>query len=81
MALIKKFSAQTADSTEGKSTAVVAREAEAQRKKARTLAKQQQAAQIAQMAKPMKEMAQAGKAMGETDGDNLKQLMSGMTGQ
>jgi len=45
MALIKKFSAQTADSTEGKSTAVVAREAEAQRKKARTLAKQQQAAE------------------------------------
>jgi hypothetical protein len=44
-------------------------------------AKQQQAAQIAQMAKPMKEMAQAGKAMGETDGDNLKQMMSGMTGQ
>lgn len=47
MALIKKFSAQTADSaaTEGKSSAVVAREAEAQRKKARTLAKQQQAAE------------------------------------
>jgi methyl-accepting chemotaxis protein len=47
MALIRKFSAQTADSTatEGKSSAVVAREAEAQRKKARTLAKQQQAAE------------------------------------
>jgi methyl-accepting chemotaxis protein len=45
MALIKKFSTEAADSTEGKSSAVVAREAEAQRKKARTLAKQQQAAE------------------------------------
>ena len=45
MALIKKFAVQTAVSTEGKSSAVVAREAEAQRKKARTLAKQQQAAE------------------------------------
>ena len=45
MALVKKFAVQSAVSTEGKSTAVVAREAEAQRKKARTLAKQQQAAE------------------------------------
>jgi methyl-accepting chemotaxis protein len=45
MALVKKFAAQATALSEGKSSAVVAREAEAQRKKARTLAKQQQAAE------------------------------------
>jgi len=45
MALIKKFAAQTAVATDGKSSALIAREADAQRKKARTLAKQQQAAE------------------------------------
>jgi hypothetical protein len=44
-------------------------------------AKQQKMAAMASMTKPAKEMAQAGKAMGETDGDNLKELMHGMTGQ
>jgi methyl-accepting chemotaxis protein len=47
MALVKKQSnlSQTAFNTDGKTSAVAAREAEAQRKKARTLAKQQQAAE------------------------------------
>ncbi|MGA9072458.1 MAG: methyl-accepting chemotaxis protein [Terracidiphilus sp.] len=46
MALVKKAAAQAISvSTDGKSSAVTAREAEAQRKKARTLAKQQQAAE------------------------------------
>ena len=47
MALVKKSIAQfqAAAFTEGKNSAVAAREAEAQRKKARTLAKQQQAAE------------------------------------
>jgi methyl-accepting chemotaxis protein len=47
MALVKKSttSFQSAQATEGKSSAVASREAEAQRKKARTLAKQQQAAE------------------------------------
>jgi methyl-accepting chemotaxis protein len=46
MALVKKVAVQaTSVSTDGKSSAVTAREAEAQRKKARTLAKQQQAAE------------------------------------
>ena len=45
MALVKKAAVQAAASSEGKPTLVTAREAEAQRKKARTLAKQQQAAE------------------------------------
>ena len=47
MALVKKTSnsAHPSSTTEGKSSAVVARDAEAQRKRARTLAKQQQAAE------------------------------------
>jgi methyl-accepting chemotaxis protein len=46
MALVKKAAFQaTSVSFDGKSSAVTAREAEAQRKKARTLAKQQQAAE------------------------------------
>ena len=46
MALVKKSSAQAASaSADGKPSLVTAREAEAQRKKARTLAKQQQAAE------------------------------------
>jgi methyl-accepting chemotaxis protein len=47
MALVKKSItlSQTTAAPEGKNSAVVAREAEAQRKKARTLAKQQQAAE------------------------------------
>jgi methyl-accepting chemotaxis protein len=45
MALIKKTATQATVASEGKSAAVTAREAEAQRKKARTLAKQQQAAE------------------------------------
>ncbi|KIH77218.1 methyl-accepting chemotaxis protein [Geoalkalibacter ferrihydriticus] len=47
MALVKKSNAQFqgTSTTEGKTSAVAAREAEAQRKKARTLAKQQQAAE------------------------------------
>ncbi|MEI6209436.1 MAG: methyl-accepting chemotaxis protein [Desulfuromonadales bacterium] len=47
MALVKKpiTPSQSVASTDGKSSAVAAREAEAQRKKARTLAKQQQAAE------------------------------------
>jgi methyl-accepting chemotaxis protein len=46
MALVKKTAIQaTSVSSDGKSSAVTAREAEAQRKKARTLAKQQQAAE------------------------------------
>jgi methyl-accepting chemotaxis protein len=46
MALVKKTAAQTnAVSIDGKSSVITAREAEAQRKKARTLAKQQQAAE------------------------------------
>jgi methyl-accepting chemotaxis protein len=47
MALVKKSASasQTFSASEGKSSAVAAREAEAQRKKARTLAKQQQAAE------------------------------------
>jgi methyl-accepting chemotaxis protein len=45
MALVKKAASQVASSFDGKSSAVTAREAEAQRKKARTLAKQQQAAE------------------------------------
>ena len=46
MALVKKVAVQaTSSSTDGKPSLVTAREAEAQRKKARTLAKQQQAAE------------------------------------
>ena len=45
MALVKKSAVQEITSSEGKSSAATAREAEAQRKRARTLAKQQQAAE------------------------------------
>jgi len=45
MALVKKAAVQATSVSEGKLSAVTAREAEAQRKKARTLAKQQQAAE------------------------------------
>jgi methyl-accepting chemotaxis protein len=47
MALVKKATttSQTSSAPEGKSSAIAAREAEAQRKKARTLGKQQQAAE------------------------------------
>jgi methyl-accepting chemotaxis protein len=46
MALVKKAVTSTAtEAADGKSAALAAREAEAQRKKARTLAKQQQAAE------------------------------------
>jgi len=46
MALVKKAAEQaTSSATDGKSSAITAREAEAQRKRARTLAKQQQAAE------------------------------------
>jgi len=45
MALVKKAANQAASSLYGKPSTVTAREAEAQRKKARTLAKQQQAAE------------------------------------
>ena len=45
MALVKKTAVQAAAATQGKPALVTAREAEAQRKKARTLAKQQQAAE------------------------------------
>jgi len=45
MALVRKTAVQATSASEGKSSAVTAREAEAQRKKARTLAKQQQAAE------------------------------------
>ncbi len=44
-------------------------------------AKQQKAAQMLAAAKPMKDMAQAGKAMGETDQGNLGDMVKGMTGQ
>ena len=43
-------------------------------------AKQQQAAQMAQMAKPAEQMAKAGKAMGETDPENVQKLVGMMTG-
>ena len=39
-----------------------------------------QAAQQAQMAEALPAMAQAGKAMGETDGDNVRSVMAGLTG-
>jgi len=45
MALVRKTAVQATSALLGKSSAVTAREAEAQRKKARTLAKQQQAAE------------------------------------
>ena len=45
MALIKKAAAQASSVSDGKPSLVTTREAEAQRKKARTLAKQQQAAE------------------------------------
>jgi len=46
MALVKKAIVQTTSSSaDGRTSAVATREAEAQRKKARTLAKQQQAAE------------------------------------
>lgn len=45
MALVKKNAGSSAEFTEGKAPTTNAREAEAQRKKARTLAKQQQAAE------------------------------------
>jgi len=45
MALVKKATLQATSVYEGKLSAVTTREAEAQRKKARTLAKQQQAAE------------------------------------
>jgi len=45
MALVKRTATQATVASEGKTAAVTAREAEAQRKKARTLAKQQQAAE------------------------------------
>ena len=45
MALLKKSTTATLSPAEGKSTVVATREAEVQRKKARTLAKQQQAAE------------------------------------
>ena len=45
MALVRKAAGQANSALEGKTSAVTAREAEAQRKKARTLAKQQQAAE------------------------------------
>ena len=45
MALVKKVAVQATSVSEGKLSAVTTREAEAQRKKARTLAKQQQAAE------------------------------------
>ena len=45
MALVKKLVSATAAPAEGKSSAGTTREAEAQRKKARTMAKQQQAAE------------------------------------
>ena len=45
MALVRKTAPQATSASEGKTSAVTAREAEAQRKKARTLAKQQQAAE------------------------------------
>jgi hypothetical protein len=44
-------------------------------------AKKEQAAQIAAMAKPMKDAAGAGKLMGETDTDQLGQMVKGMQGQ
>jgi hypothetical protein len=44
-------------------------------------AKKEQAAQMAAMAKPAKDMAQAGKAIGETDQNNLGDMVKGMTGQ
>ena len=37
--------------------------------------------QMAQMAQPAKEAAQAGKAMGETDGANVQDMIRTMTGQ
>jgi hypothetical protein len=43
--------------------------------------KQQQAAQMAQMAKPAEQMAKAGKAMGDTDGGNVQDMIRQMTGQ
>jgi len=43
--------------------------------------KQQQMSQMAAMAKPVKEAAQAGKAMGETDGGNVQDIIKTMTGQ
>jgi methyl-accepting chemotaxis protein len=45
MALVKKVAVQATSVSDGKLSSVTAREAEAQRKKARTLAKQQQAAE------------------------------------
>jgi hypothetical protein len=44
-------------------------------------AKKERAAQMAAMAKPAKDMAQAGKAIGETDQNNLGDMVKGMTGQ
>jgi len=44
-------------------------------------AKQQQMQQMAAMAKPMKEAAQAGKAMGETDSGNVQDIVRQMSGQ
>ena len=43
--------------------------------------KQQQAQAMAQMAQPMERLAKAGKAMGETDGGNVQDLMATMTGE
>ncbi|MDR9096155.1 methyl-accepting chemotaxis protein [Burkholderia multivorans] len=64
MALVKKIAAPTATSETGKTSAAAAREAEAQRKKTRTLAKQQQAAEriaaaTAQLASGINEAASA----------------------
>lgn len=43
--------------------------------------KKEQMEQMAQMAQPMKEAAQGGKALGETDGSNVQDMIRTMTGQ
>ena len=43
--------------------------------------KQQQMAAMSQMTGPIKDVAQAGKALGETDVDNVQKLIGQMTGQ
>jgi len=44
-------------------------------------AKQEQMKQMAEMADPLHKAAQAGKALGDTDGQNVQDLVRTMTGQ
>jgi methyl-accepting chemotaxis protein len=80
MALVKKTTEQATASPDGKTSAIAAREAEVQRKKARTLAKQQQAAE--RIAAATGELA-SGIAEASSSAEELKrasdQIASGAT--